>query len=70
MTLKSVMGLRVLNWSLKYLQKKATFKHTQVWTAINNFSIKSHQYIKQGIFTVHVLVHRYINITNFNYSLL
>ena len=42
------------------------FKRTQVWTTINQFSLKGHQYIKQRTFTIHI--HRYINIINFNYS--
>ena len=56
-----------LNGPLKiYFQAVATFKRTQVWTAINHFSIKAHQYIKQRTFTIHI--QRYINIINFNYS--
>jgi len=54
----------VFNFSFKYFLK--TFKRTQVWTAINHFSLKAYQYIKQRTFTIHI--HRYINITNFNYS--
>ena len=43
------------------------FKLMQVWTAINYFFLKAHHYIKQRTFTIYI--HRYINITNFNYSL-